>query len=1159
MWSLGFHGCFAVSSEGKSGGLALFWVQECIVSLKHYSPNIIDVTIGSEANQLWRVSFVYGEPRSELRHNFWDLLRFVRSQWSGPWLCAGDFNEVLSSDEHLSRGERGEQQMRLFRECLEDCELFDLGFSGPKYTWNNRQVGSDNVKVRLDRAVANGHFIQLFDDYHVENVITSTSDHYAILVSINRDSQYNDRSSFDNNFKYEAMWARAPDYNDIVEKKWKEDFEGPRNLQSFWSNLSRMATSLKHWSSRTFGSIRKEIKKLERQLAMLRSSSATPAFSVEERRIERKLCDLFECEEIMARQRSRVDWLQAGDRNTSFFHARASARRKTNRISYLLREDGTRCEDREELKGMVRDFYTTLFSAERCDHIDDILEAIPCKIDQSINEMLCKPYTDEEIREALFQMGPTKAPGPDGFPALFYQRHWDFLQADICTAVRDFLQGDAIPDGLCDTTIVLIPKISKPERLNNFRPISLCNVLYKIASKVLANRLKNFLPFIISEEQSAFVPGRLITDNVLVAYECMHTIRKQKANTPFFALKIDMMKAYDRVEWKYLQGVLSKMGFADGWIQTVMKCVTKVRYAIRVNGELSEPFIPTRGLRQGDPISPYLFLLCAEGLSCLMKKKEAEGKINGVKNGRTGPAISHLLFADDSIFFIRGDMKNLQALNEVLHLYSEGTGQQINFQKSSLFFGDKCPEQVKDRVKSYINVRNVVVQANYLGMPSWVGRSPTSTFNFLPERMWRKIRGWNDRPLSRAGKEVMFKSVIQAIPIYVMSCFRLPAAICDKMRTTISNHWWGIEEGKKKMHWRSWEWLTAPKAMGGMGFRDMQIFNQAMLGKQAWRILTVPNSLCARVLKGRYFPCCSFWDASQPRSSSFTWRSIMYGKELLMKGIIWRVGDGRTIRITRDYWVNDSSMLKPIVSISDNSNVYSLIDGAAGSWNEEMVRACFNEDDAEKILQIPLCHTPCEDFPAWLHTKSGIYTVKSAYFLARLESFHVFLGENGRGETSDQSKISKSWKRLWAIQAPPKMKIVLWRMAHDCLPTGSQLKKRHILDFDACCFCGREETVEHVFFMCQFASEIWRQVRKCFNINYKMHASANIRHWLFDFLEAAEDHEATVFAITVWHIWESRNAVRNGENMMHPQSIAQRAVAYIEMFLLHVTTKKSKV
>ena len=288
MWSLGFSGCFAVSRDGKSGGLALFWVQECTISLKHYSPNIIDVIVGSQENQMWRASFVYGEPKTELRHNFWDLLRFVRSQWSGPWLCAGDFNEVLSSDEFLSRGERREQQMRLFRECLEDCDLVDLGFAGPKYTWNNRQEGHDNVKVRLDRAVANGLFIQRFDEHYVENIITSTSDHYAILISINGEPQHNENNYFDHSFKYEAMWARAADYNEIVEKNWTEGFEGPRNLQSIWSNIGRMATSLKQWSSRTFGSIRKEIKKLERQLAMFRSSSATSAFSSEERKIEKK-------------------------------------------------------------------------------------------------------------------------------------------------------------------------------------------------------------------------------------------------------------------------------------------------------------------------------------------------------------------------------------------------------------------------------------------------------------------------------------------------------------------------------------------------------------------------------------------------------------------------------------------------------------------------------------------------------------------------------------------------------------------------------------------------------------------------------------------------------------------------------------------------------
>ena len=365
-------------------------------------------------------------------------------------------------------------------------------------------------------------------------------------------------STITSNMRQHGADCRAANYKETVERLWTEGRDEPRNLHTTWSKLNGMAKSLAAWSRESFGAPKIEIRKLEKRLSWLRIHSATGTYCQEEKEIERKLCELFEREEIMARQRSRVDWLQAGDRNTTFFQARATARRQINKIKYLLREDGSKCEDQLEIKQMAGSFYKDLFSTEPHDDTKRILESIPVRIDQSTNDELCRPYTSEEIREALFHMGPTKAPGPDDFPAMFYRKHWAILEDDICDAVRSFLRGDEIPEGLCDTIIVLIPKVSRPEKLTNFQPISLCNVLYKIASKVLANRLKVVLPNIIAEEQSAFVPGRLITDNVLIAYECMHTIRRQHARNPFFALKIDMMKAYDRVEWNYLEGVLQK-------------------------------------------------------------------------------------------------------------------------------------------------------------------------------------------------------------------------------------------------------------------------------------------------------------------------------------------------------------------------------------------------------------------------------------------------------------------------------------------------------------------------------------------------------------------------------------------------------------------------
>ncbi|KAM0889077.1 hypothetical protein ACQ4PT_027916 [Festuca glaucescens] len=284
------------------------------------------------------------------------------------------------------------------------------------------------------------------------------ADHYAIVISL---KNYQDDSAsrpVQMGFKYEAPWLRSPDYTQVLQQAWNDDPDRVASLQGTWTTLHRVATSLAQWSKDTFGSVRKKIQKLERRLKCLRLAP-WDSTDTEAKGIERELCELFEREEVMARQRSRIEWLKEGDRNTAFFHARASARRRTNKIKALVHEDGSSCTNIAEIKGKVEDFYDALFSSEPCSGTEAVLEAIPEKVTMEMNGELCKPYSDEEIRTALFQMGPTKAPGPDGFPALFYQTHWEFFKAEICNAVRGFLEGDSIPEGLCDSIIILIPKI----------------------------------------------------------------------------------------------------------------------------------------------------------------------------------------------------------------------------------------------------------------------------------------------------------------------------------------------------------------------------------------------------------------------------------------------------------------------------------------------------------------------------------------------------------------------------------------------------------------------------------------------------------------------------------------------------------------------------
>lgn len=277
------------------------------------------------------------------------------------------------------------------------------------------------------------------------------------------------------------------------------------------------------------------------------------------------------------------------------------------------------------------------------------------KVTDEMNKDLTRPVTENELFQAIRQMDRDKAPGPDGLNPGFFKDHWETIKTGALNFAKAFFEHEILDDEMNQTHICLIPKTESPTNPKDFRPISLCNVAYKLISKVLADRLKPWLHLIISENQTAFIPNRLITDNILIAHELLHSLNTKKLKQPFMALKLDISKAFDKVKWNYINEVMKRLGFNEKWCRWVMKCISSVSYSILLNGNPVGKIIPNRGIRQGDPISPYLYLLCTEGLSSIIQNSIQIGKIHGFKASRTGPAISHLLFADDSLLFCKAE------------------------------------------------------------------------------------------------------------------------------------------------------------------------------------------------------------------------------------------------------------------------------------------------------------------------------------------------------------------------------------------------------------------------------------------------------------------------------------------------------------------------
>ncbi|KAJ1269253.1 hypothetical protein BS78_07G196800, partial [Paspalum vaginatum] len=336
------------------------------------------------------------------------------------------------------------------------------------------------------------------------------------------------------------------------------------------------------------------------------------------------------------------------------------------------------------------------------------------------------------------------------------------------------------------------------------------------------------------------------------------------------------------------------------------------------------------------------------------------------------------------ILFFKADPQQALCVSEVVQAYERCTGQLINRAKCSLLFKKKDATEVQEQVQQVLDVELTTFEAKYLGLPTPSGRMKGDQFQSLKERLRKRLTAYTEKHLSAAGKEVLIKSVAQDLPTYAMGVFKLPLGFSDDLTSIIRDFWWGSEVGKRRIAWAAWHGLVLKKCQGGLGFKDMRAFNQTMLARQAWRLLEKPDSLCAKLLKARYFPRCSILDSIRSANASTTWQAVLHGLELLKQGLIWRIGNGSQVRIWRDPWIPRDMSLK-VSSRRGRCRLHwvsELLNQEGSDWDHAKLIQLFNPADREAISRIRIPSRTAEDIIAWHGERSGIFTVRSAYNIA---------------------------------------------------------------------------------------------------------------------------------------------------------------------------------
>ncbi|XP_030478228.1 uncharacterized protein LOC115695293 [Cannabis sativa] len=536
----------------------------------------------------FHLSCYYGSPYVADKHNSWTLLhRLFDAAPLSPWLIVGDFNDYLVFNDRNTHGLPPPHAMHSFQSFIGKYSLFLLAFSGSRFTWKH-----GTTLERLDWAIVNQKWADLFPMASLHHLGFFGSDRRALKVLLEGKPFMFARNP---TFRFDNHWLLEPDFPELLRDSWKTESNSSTSnnpILTFLSKLQNCSVSLSSWG-RNKNQFSHRIKRIQSDMErLLEGPTVSPS-----------------------------DVKKAND---------LQPRKRTNFIKSLTLDDNSQVTTLNDITTSFVQFYTDLFASQGTnpDAMTFATQGLSKRLTPTQSAFLTSPFTFDEVKVALFQLSSLV---PMDLILVSFKKNWDSAGRDLCQAALYTLTTNADLSPVNETILVLIPKVKNASRVKDFRPISLCSTLYKVVSKTIANRLKSSLSDLISHNHGAFLSDRIIFYNIIIANEVIHAITNRKhGKVGWAALKLDMEKAFDKVEWAYIEHILQHFGFPYPFISLILNCLSSVSFRLRINNCLSHKILPTRGIRQGDPLSPYLFLLVAEGLSGIINAKTHSNSFDGI-------------------------------------------------------------------------------------------------------------------------------------------------------------------------------------------------------------------------------------------------------------------------------------------------------------------------------------------------------------------------------------------------------------------------------------------------------------------------------------------------------------------------------------------------